>query len=288
MPKPPVDPGYFDKVNYVIDSWTNACEAPWYIYIETMLPAALEAFITLMTFGWDDVIRGYWRPRGLRSRRHGRKGRKGRRFPRLFPEIGEEIGKRLPGAEKVKGRKWKAGGVTLWRIDGVAQRILFWWLVVDVTVDFAFNWTSLLYQTEWCKNIALGRFSYQNTLDNVVPMQHWTTIPYDSEDYEQGPPSWGFIRGNTGSVYATVAAAIQVEPTAGGPPITAIAIRIVEHGTNKILKQTGPQPPDDPLDPVSLASAGIPPFTTFRCDVWIEGANGRMDGGAVTGMEIEA
>ncbi|KKL13405.1 hypothetical protein LCGC14_2526070, partial [marine sediment metagenome] len=79
-----------------------------------MKPALLAAFITLITFGWDDVLRGYFRPRGLYKRRTGkRKGKFVRRIPR-FPEIGNELGTHLPGASEVKGTKWSNLGKTLW------------------------------------------------------------------------------------------------------------------------------------------------------------------------------
>ena len=150
MPRPPIDPDSFDKVNFVIDSWTTGCDAPWYIYIETMKPALLAAFITLITFGWDDVLRGYLRPRGLHPRRTGkRKGKWSRRVPR-FPELGDLIGSNIPGAEEVKGKRWSTPMKTLWRIDSAMQAIMFAWLVVEVAEDFAFEWTSLLYESYWC------------------------------------------------------------------------------------------------------------------------------------------
>ena len=70
MPTHRIKRDFFEKTNFVIDSWAQPCEAPWYIYIETLWPALLEAFITLMLFGWDDVARGYFRPKQKRRRRH--------------------------------------------------------------------------------------------------------------------------------------------------------------------------------------------------------------------------
>ena len=92
MPVPP-NPGMFDKVNYVIDAWSCPCEAPWYIYVETLKPALLTAFITLATFGWDDVARGYFRPRGLgrRTSKRGGRGKGGGGRSRGIPEFGDMI-----------------------------------------------------------------------------------------------------------------------------------------------------------------------------------------------------
>ena len=134
MPKPPGDPDYFDKVNYVIDAWARPCEAPWYVYINTLKPAALEAFITLISFGWGDVARGFARPPGLGRRRTGkRKGKWRRAIPR-FPEIGNMIGNQIPGAKSMQGIKYGTVGRFLWRIDTTLQAGLFYWLVADVTI----------------------------------------------------------------------------------------------------------------------------------------------------------
>ncbi len=277
---------YFDKVNFVIDAWSVPCEAPWYIYVETMWPAALEAFITLASFGWDDVARGFWRPRGLNPRRSGkRKGKWAKRVPR-FPEIGEEIGKRLPGADQVKGRKWGEFGKSLWRIDTVAQRALFWWLVVDVTIDFAFNWTSLLYETQWCKAAALGRFSYRNIGMFSVSGGVWWKAGFGTEDYEHAPPGWAFNSGSTGAVYATIAAALDFEPQPGFPPPTAYGIRITNSDTGGVFAESIGYP-DDPTEPTSLTLlTALPPGTGFEVRHWHNAAWAKAGNGCVVGIEV--
>lgn len=287
MPKPPVNPGYFDKVNYVIDAWSQPCDAPWFIYVETMGPAALKAFITLLTFGWDDVVRGFWRPRGLNSRRtRKRKGKWARRIPR-FPEIGEEIGKRIPGADEVKGRKWGCGGRNLWRIDTAMQRGMFYWLVADVTIDFGFEWTSLLYATEWCKASSLGRFA--NHTDDMSPIgdDSWKVAGFGEVDYQIGWPKWFHNHGRTGANPATIAAALRVEERVPfGPPSE---FRVIIWNLNK------GEPVLD-YDPCALEPGGdwgacamgtVPPNTDFEVRAWMSGAWFANYGeGSVTGVEI--
>lgn len=154
MPKPP---GLIDKVNYVIKYVENPCDAPWTIYFETILPALGEAIIALLTFGMGDVFRGYFRPRNLRSFRHGRKGKKGRFKRGLIPEIGNAFGKRLPGATAASALSFNQGVKNLWLIDLGLQRLLWWWLVIDISVDFFYHWTSLINQSEFCsKQNAIG------------------------------------------------------------------------------------------------------------------------------------
>lgn len=286
MPRPPGDPGYYDKVNYVIDSWAHPCEAPWYIYVETLWPAALEAFLVLITFGWDDILRGYWKPRGLGRRTGKRKRKWARRIPR-FPELGELIGSKIPTADIVKGRKWGAGGKTLWRIDTLLQKGLFWWLVVDVTVDFAYNWTTLLYETSWCMKTAHGRFESSSEGLSLKPPNVWTLMGFNTVIYQQGTCSWAHISGGSGHLPCQVTAAVGYEPWSGNDPPTEIAIKITHADSNKVFAQTGPVAPDDPNDQGVPVSGTVPANTRFK--VWAKhnaapGAN--LRNGVVMGMQV--
>jgi len=279
---------FFEKTNFVIDSWTQPCEAPWYIYIETLAPALLEAFIVLMTFGWDDVGRGYFRPHGLRTRRHRRRGRRPRRPGGGIPELGEEIGKRLPGAKKVKGRKWSQTGRTLWAIDTTIQRGLFWWLVADVTNDLAYNWTTLLYETEWCAGSALGRFSYHTDELNVRPPGIWFNAHYNVEDYELGSPFWAHTRGFTGALPCHVSAAMELKPIVGDVKATGMEIRVVDDFTNEPFFSNGPSEPIDPDIQHVIVGGEIPAFKSFRVQIRFDGAAQIHFEGAVTAQEMAA
>lgn len=287
MPKPPVKPGFFDKVNYVIDAWARPCDAPWYIYVETLKPALLKAFITLITFGWDDVARGYFRPRGLGGRRTGkRKGRGARAFPR-FPELGDTFGRNLPGADEVKGQNWSRAGKTLWRIDSASQRVLFWWLVANITNDFAFEWTSVLYETRWCQASALGRFSYHRTDAKAISGGFWQGVSYLIKDYEVSPPLWINSAGNTGPTSCLVAATIDFKPFPGESAPTSIGLRIRGHFTQEIYMQTGPEAPD-PDGTISLPVSGtIPAGVVFNVEVWHDAVFAIYTEGIVTAMANE-
>jgi len=228
MPKPPVDPEGFDKVNYIIDSWTTGCDAPWYIYIETMGPAALEAFIVLLSFGWADVLRGALRPKGLGRRFTKRKGRWNKRIP-AFPEVGNTIGKHLPFAEQIEDFvQWGNKTNTLWRIDNAIQAGLYFWLVADVAEDFAFNWTSLLYQTHWCLEPQPGKFSYHNGGFSVKAGGFLWQHAYGIKDYEDGPPAWFFQRGAAGPNGCTVAATCRFKPWGAFPPPNNCTVHIFD------------------------------------------------------------
>ncbi len=256
----------FDKVNYVIDAWSCPCEAPWYIYVETLKPALLTAFITLATFGWDDVARGYFRPRGLgrRTSKRGGRGKGGGGRSRGIPEFGDMIGKNLPGADEVKGEQWSRLGKTIWRIDTLLQQGLFWWLVADVTVDLAFNFTSVLYETVWCQAAGEGRFSYSREDLHATFGGSWFGVRYPDQDYEQLPCFWILQSGATGTADAMVAASVNWETFPGEPPPTGMQIRIINAFTGKVYHES---PPGEALDDGTMpdfVSGVVPSGVTFN------------------------
>ncbi len=287
MVQVPLDPENFDKVNYIIKAWARPCQAPWYIYVEALKPALLTAFITLATFGWDDVARGYFRPRGL-GRRTGKrgKGRSGRAL-RGIPEPGDMIGKHLPGAAEIKGEKWSNLGKTLWRIDSLTQLGLFFWLVADVTEDLAFNFTSVLYETVWCQASTLGRFSYRRDDYLTVPGNRWWAVSYDIQDYEFPMPNWTVTHGFSGGSGAIVGATMSIKPRFAGDEATHLSIRVTELITNKVFAETGPglTNPGGLMDiPVS---GSVPRDTFFQVEVFHDADFALIGNGFVTGMQEE-
>ena len=285
MPTPP-DLDYFDKVNFVIESWTQACEAPWYIYVSTLKPALLAAFITLLTFGWDDALRGYARPRGLGGRRRtGKRRGKGGRGLRGFPEFGELLGRQLPGSTAVKGINWSDGLKTLWRIDSVVQGALFAWLVVDVTIDFAFDWTSLLYQTRWCQESARGRFSWQKGPPEIVGSDIWNEIAFTDQDYQFPFPNWIVTFGNTGIKGASITFSIDWKPLVPGFPPASYSSRLIDKDTGEVFSETGPTLADSDGNATHIVSASVGRSRRFGVEGFCADFGGLASDGAILGME---
>ncbi len=286
MPKPPKDPDYFDKVNYVIDSWAQPCDAPWFIYIETLKPAALEAFLVLISFGWGDVIRGRFRPKGLGRRTGKRKGRWAKRLPR-FPEIGNTIGKMIPIGEQIEDFA-SAGNKTrfLWRIDNVLQGALFWWLVADVTIDFAFNWTSLLYETEWCKASNRGRFAYHNNPYPGKSAGVWHKQAYASQDYQYPLPIWLFDGGSTGNYPCTVIASVEFRKYLAFPQPTNVQVKIFDPTNGQIWAETGPQEPNIDGTLTLPLKGTVPANKPFEVRTWHEPSWAKVGGGIVTAQAL--
>lgn len=271
MPTPPGGDEPFSQLNFVIDSWARPCEAPWYVYIETLKPAALEAFIVLISFGWADVLRGRFRPKGLGRRSGKRKGRWGRRLPR-FPEIGDTIGKALPFGEQVEDFvKWNCNTRFLWRIDNALQAGFFWWLVADVVDEFAFEWTSLLYKTRWCEASNLGRFSYHEAGGAPIQDNAWKVFGFPSEDYEFPPPSWGVINGWSGPNGCTVSAGAGIKQRLPFPPPTSFRLVIWNDDAGEPIRDYDACVLATPGTGTACTNVAVPPNTNFQVRGWMEG-----------------
>ena len=285
MPVPPMRHGTFDKVNYVIDSWAMPCEAPWYIYVQTLKPALLEAFIMLISFGWGDVARGFARPPGLNVRRTGkRKGKFGKGIKK-FPEIGNMLGDKLPGAQQVQATKYGVLGKALWRIDGMVQQGLFYWLVADIAEEFAFNWTSLLYETTWCRASSRGRFSKTHPGGGVFGGGLWQTASFPDEDYNHPLPTFFATHGVTGAKGATIAAGVPITTVNFPPGEFSAAVRIQDITHGKTVAQTGPTDPQLGGTDTIPVSGGVGPFSTFEVQVWTDADFGITGPHSVTGIE---
>ncbi len=286
MPRRFPDDEGFDKVNFVIDSWTTGCDAPWYIYIETMGPAALEAFIVLLSFGWADVVRGRLRPKGLGRRSGKRKGKWARRLPR-FPEIGNTLGKSLPVGEQLEDFiKWGNKTRFLWRIDNLFQALYLGLLVVDVAEDFAFNWTTLLYHNYWCEDPGKGRFSYRVSGMALRPGNTWWREAFGEEDFEVSPPSWGYTSGGTGGVDCVVFAALTIEKIEGEDPPTELKVRVINQDTLEVLGTSELAEADPDGNATVALKLTVKKHIRFRVQSWNNAAWCKVGNGFVAAFEV--
>lgn len=155
-----VPPSWIDKVKFLWFYAINSCDTDLIIYLESSVSPAKNLVIELLSFGMDDVIRGAFKPKGLRSGRHGRKRNPKKPPRRGIPEIGEMIGSNLPGSDEYRSKKFTDGVKTLWKIDGAGQRALYYIMVVNLVTDFLYEWATgiIKHATSNCDGI--GRCLY--------------------------------------------------------------------------------------------------------------------------------
>lgn len=236
MPKPP---GILDRVNGIIKFLEDPClslDAPWLLYIELARKPAGQLVLALLSFGFDDVIRGYFRPKGLRSGRHGRRRRAPprrpgalrraiRRIPGLGDDLGDYLGKRLPGADRVRGRRVNQGVKFLWIVDGVLQRVLFWWLIIDVVSQFLYDWSSLIQQTDFCKAQQKSMVYNVGTGGGAAAIAKWEAISAPTNIKQRGDATWVSTTGAVGPGLWTVIVGYRWQSLAAGDQKMSLRLR---------------------------------------------------------------
>jgi len=183
---------FYSKINTVIQFLEADCGSKWFVYVQTALPAVGELVLALVDFDWDDVARGFIRPYGPRTRAGLRLPSKGKiRLPDL-PEVGEEIGKRIPGARIIKARAVHKLEKWFWVVDGVLQKLLFWWMILDLSATFFYHWALGIFHTSKCSGSGYGGM-WNKRRPKMAWCHDWGNVPIvDSPDaFVEEAEAWG-------------------------------------------------------------------------------------------------
>lgn len=197
-------PDYETQVNTIIDFWSNPCDAPWHVYLRTLWPVLGQLFIILVDTDELDLLRAYLRPRqGLTRGANRKKGRR-RGLNRGIPDTPELIAKYLPGREAIAGRNVGGNEQFLWTIDGVIQRGLWYWLVVDLTIQGFYLWGTAIREEGYCNPVNRPRlyatdpsplcaylFGNFTIAGNFIPA--WADFGYDITGSSVTIPAGGHI-----------------------------------------------------------------------------------------------
>lgn len=178
-------------VNTIKRVWQNPCDAPWYVYAEAAKEPAGKFGLGLLSFGLDDVVRGMTRPAGAgRAAGHARPSRRGKKGKRRLkggiPEVGEMVGSNLL-TEDFREPAQSDGLKALWKLDGVIQRGLFYWLLADLTSDFAYEFSTGIIQTEYCRSNLFSAGALEKAHQFQGPLTGWHSFIM-SKVYGPWPP----------------------------------------------------------------------------------------------------
>jgi hypothetical protein len=179
------------KVNAIVDFWSNPCDAPWTIYIETLYPAAGRFFLAIIDTSLLDIAREYLRPRQGLTRGNNRK--KGRRRGRIgIPRVdGQMIGKLIPGASIWAANEYGANTKFLWQIDGIIQRGLWYVVLLDATAEGFYWWAQGIKEIGFCKPINRpGIFADNNAPLATAFFGQWYPSPGWNVHWKEGGFDW--------------------------------------------------------------------------------------------------
>lgn len=153
------------RLEWILQSLGDICDAPITIWIQKLWPALGHLVLEWYAFDFQNLFVAYLRP-GIfaiegRSGRHWGGGEKGKRrtgFGAAWEKLGEYVGwdpsevlgKELWGAEELRARALPPGASFLWVFEGVIEKALYQWMVLDLTTEFVYNWMSAVEQTKYC------------------------------------------------------------------------------------------------------------------------------------------
>lgn len=155
------------NLNFVKTMWMHPCSAPLTIYIETFLPAFINAFWTFEFGKWEHEVKhevGLARGHAVRRLEHG--------LTRATPLF------------ELSGTKF------LFQIAGVAFPATMFLYFAEIISNGLVAWTSSLYSTVYC-SAALDSGPYQRSVPSTIllAISGWTSIAFTSLDQNRG--NWG-------------------------------------------------------------------------------------------------
>lgn len=169
------------RVNSIVDLFEWNCGGNVLTYVRLALPAAGELVMSMLSIEWDDVLRGFLKGAGIRSRSKMFGGIGKSKFSLEIPEIGEEIGQRLPLAGKLRGTRLGKGLKWIFKADAVIQRTLWYFVITDMVSEFLFDWSSNIIRAEECR----GGGVYVRGGEYGIPGEpHTQTVPLQGPDTE--------------------------------------------------------------------------------------------------------
>ena len=170
----PRHPEFGEKINYVIELVTDACDAPFSVYVKTLYPAVMEALVMYYAIDVMQMFTGFVAPGGplkpTRGGPHGgwsedpdvkRRGRgKGRGAKRTWSKTwrvwsgfdpSDWLGSTAAKAFQGGSRNITPGVSTLWNVYGLEQRAVYIVFMAELIEQFFYKWASGVAESFYCQ-----------------------------------------------------------------------------------------------------------------------------------------
>lgn len=175
------------SINAVVDFVEYGCYPNWTVWLTTLKKPTYNLIITLLDFGIGDLLRGYFRPTHIRGAggltRRPTRGKKGasktsRNWKKYAkpPEVGNSLGKILPGSKFFQARKVSGKERWFWILDMQTQRFFWYWLVADASEQFITEWTTAIMESEACRRPNAGNIYATRSSQLVSFPNGWSAI----------------------------------------------------------------------------------------------------------------
>lgn len=207
--------GPFPKAaNFISFLYEHPCARPWWVYVETFIPAFLQLFITIATLDAEDILREFAKGKAYERIARSRGGSRHTRKPLMLNK---------PTKPQILTQR---GLKTLLIITEPLEIIGFVWLLWSATEQFFYNWQSMLMQSAFCSTpIDTGPF-YRSRAPGlfigILPEGSATPLPILQQD-RAGWGSGGFSVSLPPGLYRGVYA-VSIQGPPGG--LTGVRARL--------------------------------------------------------------
>ncbi len=174
------------ELNWIVSYYWNGCRTPFTLVIETAKPVAGEIALQLLMFGWEDIVKSFWRPKGLRSGRHGRKRRGGKKGGGI-PSISDLIAETLDPENDLTDHLHKDGNRIWWQLENTLERINYTIMLVDMIETLTFKTILGILTLEATKCEVPGRGFIQGTNVDIINNGNFYALSVPKIIYVEDP-----------------------------------------------------------------------------------------------------
>ena len=146
------------ELNYIFSYFYNGCRTDRDVVIQLAQEPAGKVALSLLSFGWEDIVKSFWRPKGLRQHRHGRKRKKKGRGGGL-PQINDILAEALDPKNDLFEPLHDDGLRIWWELENTIERVSYTIMLWDLIETFAFEVILGILDTQATKCEIPGRAS---------------------------------------------------------------------------------------------------------------------------------
>lgn len=157
MPQPP---DWLSLVKFVTKYYISGCERPWSMYAEAATDTSKDIAMAFLSLSVTDIVKEFFRPKGLRSKRHGRKGSKSRGVTGGIPDPNEMVAKSVRADLGLEPPKYRLGNAVFYVVDDVFDRVTWTVALFEMASDLIYSTLLGVLEADnsFCPQIArLGR-----------------------------------------------------------------------------------------------------------------------------------
>lgn len=230
-------PPWLDRIRFIAKMELSGCSIPYGVFAENALPAAKEVTMVLLTFGVGDYVKELFRPKGMRSRRHGRKGSKSRGRRGGIPDPADIAAGRNEAKEFFGDRKYGMGTRVFYAATDVLDRLAWTAFLFEGLGDIVYSGMvgALENNPDLCPQIKRlwrrGGYHVEG-----APLGNWHVFQTGALQYNVGlsSPAESLLFFGDGTYSITCAC----KATTFQPDGTSVQMRLIDTNTAEIYDQT--------------------------------------------------